>query len=335
MLFCDSGYITVSDSTTFNDPIRNYEWDFGDGTTYSTQSPVHHYTTPGTYTVSLVVNTELGCTDTLKTGPVKVVQSPVIDISPSDTVICVNDSVTYRGLNMIQDTSFVNWKWSLNGNGFNIQNPPRQQFTQAGNFTINLIATNSSGCADTSSKQLLVNPLPKITLPASMTKIVGVPLTLPATYSNNVTSYLWTPSATLNCNNCPQPIATPKFTTTYNVSVIDSNGCKNNSDVTVIVTCQGADIFVPNTFSPNGDGSNDVLYVRGKGLDRVKSLRIFNRWGQVVFEQQNFPVNNPMYGWNGTYKGSKVSPDVYIYQIEIFCENSEVIRFEGNIALIQ
>jgi gliding motility-associated-like protein len=180
-----------------------------------------------------------------------------------------------------------------------------------------------------------VNPLPEIKLPGSLTKVVGMPLTLPATYSNNIATYLWTPSTALNCSDCPQPIATPKFNTTYNVLVIDSNACINSAEIKIFVTCQGADLFVPNTFSPNGDGSNDVLYVRGKGLDRVKSLRVFNRWGQVVFEQQNFPVNNSTYGWNGTYKGSKASPDVYVYQIEIFCENSEVVRFEGNVALIQ
>jgi gliding motility-associated-like protein len=162
-----------------------------------------------------------------------------------------------------------------------------------------------------------------------------MPLTLPATYSSNVAKYLWTPSSTLSCSDCPQPIATPKFTTTYKISVVDSNGCINNSEITVFVTCQGAEIFVPNTFSPNGDGSNDIFYVRGKGLDRVKSLRIFNRWGEVVFEQQNFPVNNPMYGWNGKYKGNKPVPDVYVYQVEIFCENSQIVHFEGNIALIQ
>jgi gliding motility-associated-like protein len=80
---------------------------------------------------------------------------------------------------------------------------------------------------------------------------------------------------------------------------------------------------------------NDVLYVRGKGLDRVKSLRIFNRWGQVVYEEQNFPVNDPAHGWDGKFKGNKPMPGVYVYQIEIFCENSQVIQFDGNIALIQ
>jgi gliding motility-associated-like protein len=80
---------------------------------------------------------------------------------------------------------------------------------------------------------------------------------------------------------------------------------------------------------------NDVFYVRGKGLERVKSLRIFNRWGQIVFEQTNFPVNDAAYGWNGTFKGNNAVPDVYVYQLEVFCENSQIIRFDGNVALIK
>ncbi|MGI8598948.1 MAG: gliding motility-associated C-terminal domain-containing protein, partial [Chitinophagaceae bacterium] len=82
-------------------------------------------------------------------------------------------------------------------------------------------------------------------------------------------------------------------------------------------------------------GVNDIFYVRGQGIDRVKSLRIFNRWGEVLFEQRDFPVNNPQNGWNGRYKGNKVSPDVYIYQVEVFCSNGEPIQFAGNVALIQ
>jgi gliding motility-associated-like protein len=148
-------------------------------------------------------------------------------------------------------------------------------------------------------------------------------------------SYNWTPSSTLSCADCPQPTATPKFNTLYDIAVVDSNGCRNNARVQVIVICKDANVFVPNTFSPNGDGTNDVFYIRGRGLDRVKSIRVFNRWGEVVFEQTNFPVNNPVYGWDGRYKGNKPVPDVYVYQVEVFCENSQVIQFEGNVALIQ
>jgi gliding motility-associated-like protein len=119
------------------------------------------------------------------------------------------------------------------------------------------------------------------------------------------------------------------------VEFIDNNGCRNKGEVQVIVFCNNDNVFVPNTFSPNGDGSNDAFYVRGKGLNRVKSLRIFNRWGQIVFERTNFAVNDASAGWDGRYKGAKPVADVYVYQMEIWCDNSTVVSFDGNVALIQ
>ena len=130
-------------------------------------------------------------------------------------------------------------------------------------------------------------------------------------------------------------MASPRFNAKYNVAVVDSNGCKNKSEVQVLVLCQGVTVFLPNTFSPNGDGSNDIFYVRGKGLDRVKSLRIFNRWGEVVFEQKDFPVNSISNGWDGKMKGQKPQPDVYVYQLEVYCGNGDLMNFSGNVALIQ
>ena len=334
--FCDSGYVTIMDSTVSRDRITSYTWDFGDGTVSNDPvPPTHFYSSPGLYNVSLAVATESGCKDTLTMRPgVKVVESPLIHIG-GDSVICVNERAVHLGVFDRPDTSDVRWIWQLpNGTNPAQQNPAPQTYTP-GNYVLTTIATNSSGCRDTATQNLIVHALPVITAPSPLTKIVGVPITLPATYSSGVVSYLWSPSATLDCSTCPQPVATPKFTTNYTVSVVDSNGCKNTADVKVIVVCKGATIFLPNTFSPNGDGTNDVLYVRGVGLDRVRSLRIFNRWGEVVFEQRDFPTNNAAYGWNGTYKGRKASPDVYIYQVEVFCENSEIIRWEGNVALIQ
>ncbi|MBD0331089.1 MAG: PKD domain-containing protein [Chitinophagaceae bacterium] len=333
--FCDSGYVSVVDSTTYNDPIKDYEWNFGDGTIYGTPNPpTHQYTNPGSYTVTLVVNTQAGCTDTLTKGPVKIVQSPLITMI-TDTVICVNDRVVHEGVMLRPDTSTVQWLWTFPNGNTSQQQMSRQLYTKAGNYTVIAIATNSSGCADTVTTNLLVNPLPVITVPTMLTKLVAVPLTIPATYSNNVMTYLWNPSNTLNCSDCPQPITTTKLDTKYVISVVDSNGCRSTETVLVFVTCKGADIFVPNTFSPNGDGSNDVFYVRGKGLNRVKSLRIFNRWGEIVFEKRDIPVNDATAGWDGKFKGNKPQPDVYVYQIEIFCENGEIMRFEGNVALIQ
>jgi gliding motility-associated-like protein len=335
MFYCDSGRVNVLDSTTTNNPALSYNWDFGDGTTSASTNPSHIYTAPGLYNVKLIVTTPAGCIDSLTKGPVRIIQSPLISVD-TDTVICINDRLLHVGIMDRPDTSLVQWAWTFpNGNTSNLQNPAIQQYTQAGTFQLSAIATNSSGCADTVTKSLLVHPLPFATLPPVITKVVGVPIILPGTYSSNAMNWVWTPTTDLNCTNCPQPVTSTRFNTKYTVIVEDSNTCKNSAQVQVIVTCPGTNIFIPNTFSPNADGANDVFYPRGTGLDRVKSLRIFNRWGQVVFEQTNFPVNNPSFGWDGTYKGTKALPDVYVYQAEIFCENSEVIRFEGNIALIK
>jgi gliding motility-associated-like protein len=256
----------------------------------------------------------------------------------SDSIVCANDRISYLGLYNRPDTSSVKWLWTFpNGTTSGDQNPPRQTYLKPGNYRVSVYAINSSGCIDSTSQSLKVHALPTASLPSSLTMQNGFPITIPATYSSNVIGYSWLPdNNTLSCIDCPQPITTnTKFTTKYTVSFVDSNGCKNTSDVQVIVICKNANVFVPNTFSPNGDGSNDIFYIRGKGLDRVKSIRVFNRWGEVVFEQKDFPVNDPSYGWNGKYKGNRPQADVYVYQVEVFCENSEIIRFEGNVALIQ
>jgi gliding motility-associated-like protein len=336
-LFCDSGYLRINDSTTTNDPSLSYLWDYGDGyTSTNSYDTIHHYSSPGNYSVLLRVTTANGCVDSLRSA-LRVVQSPSISML-SDSIVCANDRISYLGLYNRPDTSSVKWLWTFpNGTTSGDQNPPRQTYPKPGNYRVSVYAINSSGCIDSTSQSLKVHALPTASLPSSLTMQNGFPITIPATYSSNVIGYSWLPdNNTLSCIDCPQPITTnTKFTTKYTVSFVDSNGCKNTSDVQVIVICKNANVFVPNTFSPNGDGSNDIFYIRGKGLDRVKSIRVFNRWGEVVFEQKDFPVNDPSYGWNGKYKGNRPQADVYVYQVEVFCENSEIIRFEGNVALIQ
>lgn len=334
-LFCDRGTVNFLDSTTFNDPIQSYNWSFGDGGTSALQNPSHTYTSPGIYSVQLAVQTQMGCSDTIiKTALIKVVQRPLIDIG-GDSVVCINLSLLHSGLFIQPDTSVVTWQWNFpNGNNSTQQNPAAQTYNVAGTFAVTAIATNSSGCKDTTSQTIYVNPLPTITIPAQMTIQNGFPQTIPATYTPNTVNWIWSPSTGLSCANCPTPLAGPKFNTQYQVYFTDNNGCSNRGSILVTVFCKNVNLFIPNTFSPNGDGSNDLFYPRGKGLERVKLLRIFNRWGEVVFERKDFPVNDPLYGWDGTYKNKKQQADVYVYQAEVFCENGQVITLNGNIALI-
>ncbi len=334
-LFCDFGTVNFSDSSTFNDPIVSYNWSFGDGGTSIQQNPVHNYLAPGNYTVRLILQTQVGCRDTLtKPVLVKVVQSPLTLIA-GDSVICVNKSLLHSGVFIQPDTSAVSWQWNFpNGNSSTQQNPAAQVYTVPGTFTVQSVATNSTGCADTTRQTIYVNPIPVVNMPGQLTVQNGFPVTIPATYSPNTISWVWSPADGLSCANCPTPDAGPRFNTFYQVYFTDDNGCSNIGAINVTVICKNANLFVPNTFSPNGDGSNDVFYPRGKGLERVRMLRIFNRWGEVVFEKRDFGVNDASAGWNGTFKGKKPMADVYVYQVEVFCDNGDIIRLNGNIALI-
>ena len=310
-LLCDNGIVNFIDSTTFNDPVTNYTWSFGDGSISAQSSPVHTYNNTGFYDVSLSVQTQSGCTDTLtKRNAIKIVQKPQINIL-GDTTICVKSSLTHSGVFLQTDTSVVTWSWNFpNGNTSSQQNPSSQTYTTVGGFNIRTIVTNSSGCKDTAIHNLTVNPLPTVIMPAQMVVSNSTPVAIPATYSANTINWLWTPATGLSCTNCPAPDVTAKIKTSYQVSFQDDNGCQNSGFIEIIVICKNANLFIPNTFSPNKDGKNDVFYPRGTGLDRVKLLRVFNRWGEVVFEKKDFQVNDPLSGWNGTYKGNNPQADV-------------------------
>ncbi len=334
-LLCDNGSVNFIDSTTFNDPVISYSWSFGDGSISSQSNPVHQYLGTGLYDVSLIIQTQTGCTDTItKLNAIKIVQSPSINIT-GDSTICVNSVIPHSGIFLQADTSAVTWFWNFpNGNTSLLQNPLPQAYNTVGNFAISTIVTNSSGCKDSVVQNITVNPLPTVTMPNQLVVPNSTAVNIPATYSSNTTNWVWRPATGLSCADCPAPDVIAKIKTLYQVSFQDANGCRNSGFIDIIVTCQNSNLFIPNTFSPNGDGKNDVFYPRGTGLDRVKLLRVFNRWGEIVFEKKDFPVNDLLSGWNGTYKGNNPKADVYIYQAEVFCENGELFTLNGNIALI-
>ncbi len=330
--FCDNGEVFFINYTLNNDPIISSVWDFGDGSTSTTREPSHIYTGPGTYIVRLTVTTQNQCTSS-SSDTIRVYKTPELSIAGKDT-ICINSTEGFAGVLTLPDST-IKWQWTFgNGNTSQIQNPTIL-YSNTGNYSIQLIATNKLGCADTTAHSVVVVPLPTaIAVSNPVTIISGASAQLNMNYTGPIVSYNWLPAQHLDCTNCPQPVANPQFTTDYRVQIQDRYGCKNSGDITVKVICNGQNFFIPNTFSPNGDGINDVFYLRGTGLFRIKSLLVFNRWGEIVFEKREFPVNDPLSGWNGNYQGKKAKPDVYVYQIEIICSNGEIIKYSGNIALI-
>jgi len=334
-LLCDGGIINFTDSTISNGIINGYNWDFGDGGTSTIQHPSHNYTATGWYSVRLVVTTSNGCSDTLiKTNYIKVVASPPVDIA-GNLPICMQSKLTFRGILTQADTSALKWYWDFgNGKTSITQNPLPQRYDTAGNYPLRLIVTNSSGCADTIDRTVIVYPLPAINAGPDKVIPVGSSYTIIPTGSA-VVDYLWSPATALSCVDCYTTVASPKNTTTYTIKVTDGNGCINTDNIIIIVVCNDKNIFIPNTFSPNNDGVNDRFYPRGTGLFAIQGMRIFNRWGELVFQKAKLPPNDPLAGWDGKYNGKLLNADVYTYIIEIICENSEVLSYKGNITLIQ
>ncbi|MBS1747171.1 MAG: PKD domain-containing protein [Bacteroidetes bacterium] len=202
-------------------------------------------------------------------------------------------------------------------------------------FTV--IGKDSKGCfSDTASATVHVFPYPLLKISDSVVTVsAGDEYKVNLQSSPDVIAWQWYPLNDLSCTLCPQPVIKPMRDITYTVTAKNIAGCSAEQHITITVLCKDQNLFIPNTFSPNGDGMNDYFYPRGKGLFVIKSFRIFNRWGSLIFQENNFPPNQRSYGWNGKYKGNVLPPDVYVYVIEVMCSNGVVLSSKGNVTLLR
>ena len=142
----------------------------------------------------------------------------------------------------------------------------------------------------------------------------------------------WSPSGSLGSMSGIVQEAMPDETTTYTVVITDAEtGCSITRQVTIVVKeviCGEPNIFIPNAFSPNGDGFNDVLYVRGSAITSMY-FAVYNRWGEQVFE-----TNDQSIGWDGVFEGETVSTDVYGYYLRVTCIAGDTYETQGNVTVL-
>ncbi|MGI8634594.1 MAG: PKD domain-containing protein, partial [Segetibacter sp.] len=260
---------------------------------------------------------------------VKVIQPFKITPSPADT-ICIGQSVQLS----VTGADKYDWSPPAGLSNATIANPVANPgvttlYTVTGHDYLNCFT-------DTATIPVIVYPVPVFDIiETNVTIAVGNSVAIKTKSSNDVISWQWLPSTGLSCSNCAEPIATPANTIVYKAFAINEGGCRAEDQITVNVFCNNGNLFIPNSFSPNNDGSNDVFFPRGKGISGVKSLQIFNRWGATVFQKTNFQINDPSSGWDGTYNGSLAASDVFVYQIEVICETGQVFSFKGDLSLIR
>lgn len=286
-------------------------------------SPSSGLSNPNTYNPSLTTSTSgyyyltVGFTNFPQCGTETDSLYITVDtnnIKPSiigDTMVCLGNETTLIASNALT----YMWPDSSLSNSYTILPDT--------DTTIILLTTNHCFSNQTPINIIVVSP--PITSSSSDTTIAidnSVEL-----YSSGGYSYEWQPFTGLNCNTCDTVTASPVETTTYYIEISDSIGCKSYDTVTVNV--EYFPYFLPNGFSPNNDGNNDVLYIRGTGIQSVY-LQVFDRYGNLMFETQDQNV-----GWDGTYQSKPVNTGVYIYNIQVFYKDGRTEEKNGNITLFR
>ncbi|HXP51776.1 MAG TPA: gliding motility-associated C-terminal domain-containing protein, partial [Bacteroidia bacterium] len=216
----------------------------------------------------------------------------------------------------------TSYKWSPSTglNSDTVSNP-----IATPSLTTNYVVTISDGtCAVKDTTKVIVRPGPIVTICCDSIIKYGQGIQLSSSGGAN---YMWTPANGLSCDNCPNPIADPTQSITYYVTVLTDSGCSITQSITVDVVC--GTVFVPEAFSPNGDGQNDHLYVRGDCIKELDFI-VFDRWGNKVFEtdDKNIP-------WDGTSKGQAMNTGSYVYSLSATLYDGTNIQKKGNVALVR
>ncbi len=264
--------------------------------------------------------------------------SVAVEVINPQTITVSNDTLCMGENATLQVSGADNYSWSP---ALYLDNPASSapQFHAAKDTTIlyTVTGTDRKKCfTDTKTLAVKVYPIPHIEISEHDINLnVGFSTKLNTASSSDVTQWRWEPQAFLSDARIASPVASPQQTITYSCVATNNGSCFARDQVTVHVMCNGANLFVPNTFSPNGDGVNDKFFPHGTGVFNIKSLRIFNRWGQEVFTRTNFTANDESAGWDGKLNGKPLESDVYVYMLEIICENNAVIPFKGNVTLLR
>ncbi len=254
--------------------------------------------------------------------------SVVITVIQPFTMDVGNGAEVCRGSQVqLSASGAVTYKW-LPSNTVDNAFIPNPLASPTVTTTYTVIGTDGVCFQDVQQVVVIVHDVP--TVDAGENVIIVSGETVPLNGQGNGSTFSWTPPAGLSCTDCPNPQATPQQTTTYTLTVTNEFGCQRRDSIVIRVGCNDDVVFIPNAFSPNEDGQNDLFFVRSKGLRNVEYLRIYDRWGKVMFESNS--LNN---GWDGTNNGKPVTPGVYVYHLKAICSNGQPILMQGNITLVK
>lgn len=320
--------VCLGNSTTFTNQstiqsgtIQTVAWLFGDGGASSQFLPIYYYSQPGSYTVQLKLTSDAGCMDS--TSQVVTVY-PVPTASTSSTTACYNEDNATATVYPSGGTPpyFVTWSDG--------QTTATAVNLFAGIYSVTVV--DGHQCSVSVSEYVQEQPFPVVlqVTPAVDTLLFGDTVKT-VSVTGNYDPYLiyrWQPPTGLGCDSCMHTFASPLQTTTYTITAADTLGCTGQVQLQIVVLSDRI-IYIPNAFTPDGNGVNDVFKIYAKGVKRIE-FRVFDRWGEKVFESTDLER-----GWDGHFKGYALPPAVYTYTAFLEFLDGYQARRKGSVTLIR
>jgi gliding motility-associated-like protein len=280
---------------------------------------------PGEYSVT--VTDPLGCESTLT---YRIENPEAISAEVAYDLICESPDSARLYVETIHE-GMEPYLFSLEGGSFY----PDSSFMVPSNSSQSLGIEDANGC------QLMISEIEigaalDVELEVKNTQILlGDSVLINAVTNFETYTIEWEFSPFLSCMDCTSPFAFPEITTTFSVKMVSKEGCIIEQSITIFVD-QNIDVFIPSVFSPNGDGTNDRFCIfSGKQTKSIKYLDVYNRWGALVFREENFPPNDESMGWDGTFKGNPLNAGVYVYTVQIETITGSKIIEQGEVLLIR
>jgi len=310
-----------------------YRWVAAGTTDTVAITPTLDLIAPGNY-VLWVIDNQNGCADS-DVANALLDDAFVQDFSVvTDQPTCFNDTDGSIVVHSVQGGTppFV---YSLNGAPFSSQSI----FNNLGSGDYNILIQDALGCEYQEdayievSNDLRVDAGPDQYIDWGDSVRIQAQINVTA---DEITSIKWQSPGDLPCADCPELILGPMETTAYSIAISDENGCIAKDNVTIFVR-RNRDVFIPNAFSPDNDGTNDVLMIfAGDEVVRIKSFQLFNRWGESVFEVFNFQPNDPAFGWNGAGRGGQLfNAAVFVYLAEVEFLDGSTQLYTGDVSLMR
>ncbi len=310
--------------------VLTMHWNFGTGQPADTSNalnPQFDFVSPGVYPVTLQVQSPPGCSVTA--------MDTVTIVAPINLQYTQNLNICAGSVAQLDVTGADNYTWTPDSSLNNIVSG-RALADPHSTTTYTVIGTDSSHCfTDTASITVQVMAAPTVQIQPVGAVPGGSSTNLVTMASPDVVSWSWSPANYLSCTNCSSPTCLPLAPITYTVTVTNANGCTATDTVSIKLACSENAVHIPNAFTPNNDGNNDLFYPICRGIQLIKFFQVYNRWGQQMYAVQNITPGGSQFGWNGTFNGTLQPPGTYVYMCSVECFTGETFLLKGTVELIR